>query len=158
AQQQGQYRGQTDQNQVIQFVVNMSGKQLCADMLGFAVILDCPLTSAHPSWGNAFGGCHPITDGSFEFVIPALDGALVTYKVTGQFTSDTDVQGTITFQASHLAVVDGQVIDAQLCHAEPGWTASLVTDATALSLTGNTTVRFTDKNGNVATSYGLDTN
>jgi len=55
-----------------------------------------------------------------------VDGAIPTYVVSGSFDSDTTAQGDISFQASHLYVVPGKDLGAQLCDSgKVTWTAQL---------------------------------
>ncbi len=157
-QQMGQYRGRTSQNFDIQFVVNTQGDRLCVDQVGFAVTLACP-SGARTSWGAGFGGCNPIQeDGSFAVTLPPLDGAIVTYVVPGNFTSDTTAEGGISFQASHLRVM-GTDVDAQLCDSgDVTWTASHTSSPSEdFKFEGNEVLRFKDKpTGNNIILYRLD--
>jgi hypothetical protein len=53
-----------------------------------------------------------------------VDGAIPTYVVSGTFDSETSAQGEISFQASHLYVVPGKDLGAQLCDSgKVTWTA-----------------------------------
>ncbi len=112
AQTDGQYMGRTSQNFTFQFVVTGGGT--CTDQLGYAVIIGCP-SGGMTSWGVGYGGCQTIQpDGSFMWVVPAVDTGLVTYVVTGSFVAPDAAEGTINFRASHLRV-DGDDVSAQLC-------------------------------------------
>ena len=157
-QQTGQYRGRTSQNFDIQFVVNTQGDQLCVDQVGFSVRLACP-SGATTSWGAGFGGCNPIhEDGSFAVTLPPFDGAIATYVVPGQFTSDTTAEGGISFQASALRVMETGV-DAQLCDSgDVTWTADHTSSpGEDFKFEGNEVLRFKDKaTGNSITLYRLD--
>ncbi len=160
AQSVGVYRGRTSQNAVIEFTVVQRGQELCVDPIGFGVTLTCP-SGGRTGWGASFGGlCNAIQeDGSFTVTLAPLDGAIVTYVVSGQFTSDTTAEGTISFQASHLRF-PGKIdpVEAQLCDAgDVTWMANHTAGPSeALKFEGNQTIRSTDKGGNTATFYKLD--
>ncbi len=128
AQQTGIYRGRTSQQMDIQFTVTNTG-QLCIDPIQFGVTLTCP-SGAVTGWGAFYGGCNPIEEGSFTVTLPPLDGAIPTYVVSGSFDSETSAQGDISFQASHLYVVPGKDLGAQLCDSgKVTWTAQLARGA-----------------------------
>jgi hypothetical protein len=160
AQSEGVFRGQTSQQgQQIQFTVVLRGNQLCVDPMSFGVSLTCP-SGGRTGWGAAYGGCNPIQkDGSFAVTLAPQDAAIVTYVVSGQFTSDTTAGGTISFQASHLRF-PGEIdpVEAQLCDAgDVTWTADHTAGPSgALKFEGNEIIRSTDKGGNTATFYKLD--
>jgi len=137
AQQLGIYRGQTSQQLSIQFTVANEG-QLCIDPISFAALLDCP-SGTRTSWGAFYGLCSPIQKGSFTVTLPPVDGAIPTYVVNGTFDSDTSAQGDISFQASHLYVVPGKDLGAQLCDSgKVTWTAQLGAGASEpVSFEGN---------------------
>lgn len=158
-QSEGVYRGRTSQGFDIQFTVVRVGEQLCVNPMGFAVILTCP-SGGRTSWGASYGLCSPIQgDGSFTVTLAPLDGAIVTYVVPGQFTSDTTAEGRLSFQASHLRF-PGEVenLEAQLCDAcDVTWTANhLASPSEALKLEGNEIIRSIDAAGNTAILYWLD--
>src|SRR5215813_2443789 len=123
AQQPGVYRGRTSQQMDIQFTVTGAG---CVDPMSFAVTLTCP-SGTRTSWGAFFGGlCNPIEEGSFTVTLAPVDGAIPTYVVSGSFDSETSAAGEISFQASHLYVVSGKDLGAQLCDSgKVTWTAQL---------------------------------
>ena len=138
AQQPGIYRGQTSQQMSIQFTVTDTG-QLCVDPMQFSVALTCP-SGTRTGWGAFFGGlCNPIEEGSFTVTLAPVDGAIPTYVVSGSFDSDTTPQGDISFQASHLYVVPGKDLGAQLCDSgKVTWTAQLGAGASEpVSFEGN---------------------
>src|SRR5262249_60255514 len=74
-----------------------------------------------------FGGlCKPFEEGSFTVTLAPVDGAIPTYVVSGSFDSETSAAGEISFQASHLYVVSGKDLGAQLCDSgKVTWTAQL---------------------------------
>lgn len=158
AQTVGQYRGRTSQSQDIQFGARMQGQQLCVDPIGFAAFLACP-SGTRTSWGSSFFGCNPIgADGSFTVTLAAVDGAIPTYVVSGQFTSDTAAEGTISFQAAHLRVT-GKEVDAQLCDSGTvTWTANFSGGATEQrSDSGSEMNSYTDKaTGKTSVFFRLD--
>ena len=158
AQSAGTFRGRTSQSMDIQFNV-VQKAQLCVDPMNFSVVLTCP-SGTRTGWGAFFGGCNPIQDdGSFTVTLAPVDGAVPTYVVSGQFTSDTTAEGTISFQASHLRF-PGKVenLEAQLCDAgDVTWAADhLAGPSEALKFEGNEMIRSTDKSGNTSTFYKLD--
>ena len=123
AQQTGMYRGRTSQQMDILFTVTDTGR-LCIDPIQFGVRLTCP-SGAMTGWGASYGGCNPIEEGSFTVTLLPLDGAIATYVVSGSFDSETSAQGDISFQASHLYVVPGKDLGAQLCDSDKvTWTAN----------------------------------
>jgi hypothetical protein len=112
AQTDGQYMGRTSQNMNFQFVVTGGGT--CVDQLSYGVTLGCP-SGAMTGWGAGFGGCQTIQpDGTFMWVVPAVEAGIVTYVVSGSFVAPDAAEGTINFRASHLRV-DGPDVSAQLC-------------------------------------------
>ncbi len=122
AQQPGMWRGRTSQNADIAFTVTSDG--LCVNPMSFGATLDCP-SGGRTGWGAFYGLCSPIEKGSFTVRLAPVDGAIPTYEVPGTFTSDTTAEGTISFQASHLYVVPGEDLAAQLCDSgNVTWTAA----------------------------------
>lgn len=154
AQTPGIYRGRTSQNLDIQFTVVGT----CVDPMNFAANLTCPSGST-TGWSAFFGGCNPIqADGSFTVALAPVDGAIPTYLVSGQFTSETSAEGTIVFQASHLrfpGVTDP--VEAQLCEAgSVTWTANTgAGPGQTLRFEGNQIITSIDESGKAATSYRL---
>jgi hypothetical protein len=159
AQTDGQYMGRTSQNFPLQFVVTGGGT--CADQLGYAVVVGCPSGST-TSWGVGYGGCQTIQpDGSFMWVVPAVDTGLVTYVVTGSFVAPDAAEGTINFRSSHLRV-DGEDVSAQLCDSsipeQVTWRATRTAGpAESLKFDGNQVVTSVNQNtGNASSSVKLD--
>ena len=123
AQRPGIYRGRTSQQFAIEFTVTPDG--MCVNPTQFTVTLDCP-SGARTGWSAFNAICGPIAKGSFAVSLDPVDGAIPTYVVSGTFDSDTTAQGDISFQASHLYVVPGKDLGAQLCDSgDVTWTAQL---------------------------------
>ncbi len=157
AQTDGQYMGRTSQNFPFQFLV--TGQGTCVDQLGYAVIVGCP-SGGMTSWGVGYGGCQTIQpDGSFMWVVPAVDTGLVTYVVRGSFVAPDAAEGTINFRSSHLRV-DGDV-SAQLCDSsipeQVIWRATLSAPGEPLKFDGNQVVTSVNQNtGSPSSSVKLD--
>ncbi len=158
AQTDGQYMGRTSQILPLQFVVTGGG--VCVDQLGFSVILGCPSGST-TSWGASYGGCQTIQpDGSFMWVLPAVEGGIPTYVVTGSFVPPDAAEGTINFRASHLHV-DGDVVSAQLCDSsipdQVIWRATRSAGpAESFKFDGNQIATSDNQTGNPSSSVKLD--
>ncbi len=158
AQTDGQYMGRTSQNFSIQFVVTGGG--VCVDQLGYSVTLGCP-SGSMTGWGASFGGCQTIQpDGTFQWVLPPVEGAIPTYVVAGAFVAPDAAEGTINFRASHLHV-DGDVVSAQLCDSsipdQVIWRATRSAGpAESLKFDGNQIATSADQTGNTSSSVKLD--
>lgn len=159
AQTDGQYMGRTSQNMPLQFVVTGGGT--CVDQLSYGVTLGCP-SGSMTGWGAGFGGCQTIQpDGSFMWVVPPVEGGIVTYVVAGSFVAPDAAEGTINFRASHLHV-DGDTVSAQLCDSSiPDQVIWRVTrtagPAEPLKFDGNQVVTSVDQNtGNTSSTVALE--
>ncbi len=119
AQQPGRWAGVTSQERIIQFTI--SSENTIEDYF-VGLIETCP---SGVESSSAFGTLSriPIVDASFTSELPPADGNALAITFAGDFTNETEANGTINWQAPRFRV-EGKQVDSQICEANITWEAN----------------------------------